>query len=500
MSLAQPSLLWLLLVLAPLAWWLATGAKPPLRRAPSLAFWPRELPATPTPRRRRLPFHAWLALLAAALAIAALSGPSLVRERPLPLRLWLDRSASMGARGSGGATRLDEARAQLARALADEPAETPCELWCWPLAERIESGDVAAILRALERLDASRFVGAEEGPTSSELGAGRLWWVGDREPEDLPPRAAFLAVGEPLRRNAGWVSASFTAPRELWLVVACTGTERVELELRNEPGARALETLALEPGARRALRLEVDPTWSSLRLVAANGADQLPLDDELNLALDARPLAAVSRDLPAALQRAFAADERLAFGGEQPPELLIDGAFLPRSDDPRCALRFGAGAGAAAVEDLRWEDLERDALWHRLAPAAWPLRGIVEGRAIARATPSARSAIALVGAELHCALDAVELAQSSAARAELPLLCALLVDELRSLLRDAQLDRARSAPLDLGETKASVRGVARAETREGRRALEQRPFGRWLALAAALAWLAACAARGHRAL
>ncbi|MBL8900294.1 MAG: BatA domain-containing protein [Planctomycetes bacterium] len=499
MSFAEPHFLWLLLGLAPLAWWLATGERPRSRRAPALDFWPRELPARPTQQRRRLPLHAWLALLAVSAAIAALAAPALVREQPLPLRIWLDRSASMSARSAGGATRLAEAKERLARELDAEPRETSCELWLWPAAELGARGTATELVRALERIEETRLAGAEEGPTLGELGAERLWWVGDREPEELPRAAAFFAVGAPLQRNAGWVSASFSAERELWLVAAGAGVERRELEVRVEPGDRTLSAFALEPGERRALRLEVDPAWRALRLVSASGADEIALDDVVALQLDLRPISAVARALPPALQRAFEADERLDFGAGTSIELLIDGAARPASEDPSCALRFGAGRGEARVESLRWEDAESDALWQRLAPAPWPLRELDRGTPLARATPSGRLAIALEEGELHCALDALELAQSASARAELPLLCALLVDAVRPRLRAPEVERTRGAPLDLGETSAALRGSSRSETSDGRFEREQRPLGRWLVLAAAVAWLAACFVRARSA-
>lgn len=496
MSFGQPLWLVLLGVLPLLAWWLATGARPPAREWPSLELWPREPTAPISRRRRRLPLHAWPALAAWALAVLAVAAPRWIVERSLPLRVFVDRSASMGARDASGRTRFDLARDALRRALRAEDRSTPVELIAWPGPELVHRGTAASAAEALAAIAALPRAGAEQGPSAGELGTGRIWWCGDRAPEDLPPQSAFFSVGEPLLRNVGIVSARFDAHDALWLSCASTGAEPVEFAVVIEPGHAIVAELRLEPGMVRTLR--IDPALGA-RVIAlrmtSGGPDDLELDDALTCAFDAVLLRVRAEGLPEQVERAFRVDERLDFTAGPELDLLICGDTARASDPARATLRFGRGSGSEALLPLQWEDPAREELWRKLEPTAFATRAL-EGalHILARATAAGGSGgdgapvIARSGREILCAFDAEELARRLSARAELPLLCALLVDEAAALLVAPRIATEAGAPLDLGESRAELAGVERAENEDGRREREAEPLGLALTLAAAAAW------------
>lgn len=242
--LAVPAILLLLRIRA---------ARPRAAEASSLLVWRKVSSSDTLARRPRPPLAAWLEAAGAALLVLALADPAIPGAAAGTVRVLLDTSASMHAKGADGRTRLEAARAALAgRETVLQEAARPEE-----------------VLPAL-------------------LAAGRpVVVVTDRRLpgfEDDPPRLRTVGVGEP-GFNAGFtVAAAEPSPgggmRVFLSVEAWGGPGPVQGTIEGLGPGGGREVLTLSPGAAR----DFDRSIGTVDVVAIQfPGDVLSLDDRLML-------------------------------------------------------------------------------------------------------------------------------------------------------------------------------------------------------------------------
>ncbi len=249
MILDRPWALVLLSVPAVLLWLRFRAARPRTAEASSLLVW-RKVSLSDTPAGRpRPPLSAWLEAAGAALVVLAMADPGIPGAAPGVVRVVLDTSVSMHAKGKGGRERIEAAREALA-------------------------GSGAAIQEST-RL-------ADDLPALLAAGAPVVVVTDHRLPgfEDDPPRLRIVGVGEP-GFNAGFTAAAGEplpgGGSRVLLAVETSGTAGpVEGTLR--VGGR-VRTITLAPGRRMEVEEEFAPGEDEEIAALSLAGDVLPADD-----------------------------------------------------------------------------------------------------------------------------------------------------------------------------------------------------------------------------
>lgn len=369
MTFAHPLLLTLLPPLLGLIYWLYRRRRPRERRVAGLWLWQQAWRRGRA--RRRLDLRLFLLLLAGLSAGLALSGPRLELDRPGPLVLVLDASASMAATDRAP-SRLEWAKAQVRERLSSSPravlvrAGRSNELF-GPAAgrelldelERIRAGDdqanlTAAVALGKSRLNAPALVLSDAPPP--ENADGYLNAAGNGQ------NVGITAVG------AGFVAVGNSGP----------GPWRGEVSV----GGRSYR---LEVPAGGFSTLEVPPT-PTLR-VRLNTTDALSLDNAAEFS---------RRNVRVALEGNSPALERLLglLGTVRSSNPEVRFSFAPPPQNPPAfSVYFARGSSGEAIVD----DVERTVPYLRGAelvgfrlpippapPATWqPLVRSETGQALA---------------------------------------------------------------------------------------------------------------------
>jgi hypothetical protein len=389
MSLGRPWWLAGLLLLAPLVLLHLRQPRAGLREVPSLLLWERlAAPAASSDRRLRRPAHPLLLALQALALVAmvlALADPGRTGGAPPAHRVFvLDDSVWMGA-----GTRMDDARAAVARLAAHTPGDKVDVVTAGGVPRIVYSGSaggVGAALSGLRAQTAPADLRSALAVAGGLLADGRGTVTVVRAPEDPMPRAASsgeqlaeLAIGQPVA-DQGLFDASArcgigsAAGCALFATVRNTGVRKVVDRYTASVGGRAVLTRSVAvPGhGSAAIALSAAPgTRVELGLA---GGDALPSDDRAFVdvpgAAGAPPSSAVTlvgdpqQALP--LARAFAAVPGVtlrlrtaatykAADGAASVLVVVEGA-LPRSGMPRSPdvllVHPAAVAGAGAAGSL----------------------------------------------------------------------------------------------------------------------------------------------------
>ncbi|MCC6493179.1 MAG: BatA and WFA domain-containing protein [Pirellulales bacterium] len=308
MTLLAPAMLWSLVALVPLAAIYFLKVRPRRRPTTALFLWERifqEKRSSSLFQRLRDALSLALMLLAAAAVCLALAQPQWNDQRQ-DLLIVIDNSASMGARGPGGA-RLEEAKrlaasiieglngsqraavAAAAGALAyrshltnnprelldavDSIASTP---------EALDEGALAAIVQAAAQWqDRRRLIFISDGGfDAARLGGGvELFKVGAAA-ENIGLVAADLAYlpgGENRLGVYFQVASSYAAPRQIDLSLVRLGAGGAEQLMKVIP-------LSVEPGLNPPETFTVDEAPPGRWLARLEAADALAADDVAYLA------------------------------------------------------------------------------------------------------------------------------------------------------------------------------------------------------------------------
>jgi len=286
-----------------------------LRPRPVTTFliFKRALARLQLPPRRR--FRSWRELprlLPLILALTALAGPRLLREREASPLVLVDVSPSMGTRTREG-TRLERGLRRIRDLLPEARLR--------PVAGVVEEGTPRplAVFTPLPSI---------EERCRELLAAGeRVVLLTDRQPRDLPDACGLLLVGDD-RPDAGLTAATLDEAGRLLLRGVSrgeTGKRRVVLSREGPQGSRSLREEEIGTWPFRLVWEGILPASDALLRVRLEPADANPLDDEVWLAPPPRPFVV---GLPVrgldVLERAFAADPQvIILRGEGPCDLRV---------------------------------------------------------------------------------------------------------------------------------------------------------------------------------
>lgn len=265
--------------------------------------------------KRLLSLLLTLAIIAGAVGALARLVVSPAAGEVRSVVVLIDRSASMGAKDSRGATRLDDAVARVRERLAGLPGAVPVMIIAFDRQTEIvvpKSFDRRAISRALDDLRVRPMEG-DAAPAlrlALQLAAietpAAVWFASDAETAaELPAHVTIVPLAVPLAepRNVG--ITAFDLRRlplefgrfEAFVQLHAVGPVPLEtkLEVRIDGTLTAVRELTLAPGARENLLLPIEARSGrilSLRAIAAG--DQLAADDEVQVRIpEAKPLRVV---------------------------------------------------------------------------------------------------------------------------------------------------------------------------------------------------------------
>jgi hypothetical protein len=342
---ANPSGLWLGLLVGPLLLLYMLRHKPVRKRVPSLLLWTgvaQAQIATSPFQRLKKSLSLLLMLLSLVALVLALSGLRIPggEARGVPVTIVIDTTASMGAFEPGG-SRITVAR-ERAREVINAAGNSSITLLAWDgnLHTLVPADSEPAVAEAaLDQLAPVQY-GATDTALVRALehleraGERRVVLISDHSPGELS-RALFVPCGVP-KLNAGFVSAGLSEPRpgqtDLFFAVDLHGAEkpmRVPLTLERIGTASAelvdARDITLEPDARNPV------TFANMRPGLYRATlkldDGLMLDNTAFLRLSALPVqdVVITGETPEPLARALAAIEetmgiarRVSHGNEAP--------------------------------------------------------------------------------------------------------------------------------------------------------------------------------------